>query len=613
MQALLGAALSANARFSLAGCSMRSGLRLFSTGASEETVDVAIVGGGMVGGLLASLLSKNPLTEDLKVLLIDQKAQSMDVQPNPFPDLRAQAMDIQPNLFPDLRVSTVTPASIRAMKAAGAWDEIESHARFFSDMQVWDTADQGHIQWNAVDVWDTAGQGHIRWNAVDVGLEHMGCVVWDTAGQGHIRWNAVDVGLEHMGCVVENSIIQAAFLRASQHQAPASSRTESNVEISWPASISQLTLPYSADLAGTSSGSRHESGSSLAKLTFQVWDTADQGHIQWNAVDVASEHMGLVVTQQAKATIRWNASGRGLEPHGLCGDTAGQATSGMEAVDVGSAMGRVDGRVVNARLVVAADGANSKVRQMAGLRTYGWEYNQRAVVATVQTEGMNTTAWQRFLPSGPLALLPVRDGFSSIVWTTTPEAAKKLEAMSPQEFAQAMGLGQAGSAAASALSQAGTMAAAALGQAGSEVDSFQSPPHVEAWVGPPPRSFPLQLKHSGRYIAPRVALIGDAAHSVHPLAGQGVNLGFGDATELASAIAAARQCGADIGDATFLKETYERPRQFSNTTMMMALDVVKSTFKAQAPGFGALRNVGMGVINMTGPMKNQLMKAAMGI
>ncbi|GIL43781.1 hypothetical protein Vafri_1398 [Volvox africanus] len=261
---------------------------------------------------------------------------------------------------------------------------------------------------------------------------------------------------------------------------------------------------------------------------------------------------------------------------------------------------------------------------MAGIRTWGWGYGQRGLVATVSTAEPSMTAWQRFLPTGPLALLPVRDGYSNIVWSTTPQTATAMEAMTPAAFAAAVNKALSdppiATTAGTFTSWLGPMAAslerlgpfAEFGKNfGSGSNGFQDPPLVLGWAGGPPRSFPLQLKQAGRYILPRLALVGDAAHAVHPLAGQGVNLGFGDARVLVEALAGAVETGTDPGDARILQGDYEAPRQRAVLTMVAALDGIKRVFEVQASGFAALRGVGLSMINAAGPVRNGLMQYAM--
>ncbi|KAF0685673.1 hypothetical protein As57867_022405, partial [Aphanomyces stellatus] len=161
-----------------------------------------------------------------------------------------------------------------------------------------------------------------------------------------------------------------------------------------------------------------------------------------------------------------------------------------------------DGRQIRSRLVVAGDGGKSMIRSLSGLGTWGWSYDQQAVVATVKTDEIHTTAWQRFLPTGPIALLPIRDGYSSIVWSTTEAHAMELKGISPDEFV------------------------AQLNETLSPRRPVPSAPQGHGAVGRRV-SFQLKLQHATRYAKSGVALVGDSTHSIHPLAGQGLSLGLG--------------------------------------------------------------------------------------
>lgn len=448
-----------------------------------EPYDVAILGGGMVGVTFAALLGTHPLTQGLRVAVVDRQ------------ELKGQQSDL--SATPDMRVSTITPASALALKRIGAWSLLmPPTSAAFSSMQV-----------------------------------------WDAAGQAYIRYEADDIGADTIGHVVENNRIVAAVVAQLQNGATQSStsskhaaRARGGVSLLAPKSLSRLQLPSGAD-------PRHIA--SLATLELE------------------------------------------------------------------------DGSAISARLVVGADGARSRVREAAGLRTVGWQYGRRGLVATVATLTPNVTAWQRFLPAGPLALLPVRDGYSNIVWSTTPSEAKELEGLDPEQFAAAVNtaLGQGRPPPIlPPLLQAVTPWLPGSGSA----TPFETPPLVTGWQGSPPRSFPLQLSHAGRYVRPRVALIGDAAHAVHPLAGQGVNLGIADALALADAIATAVESGSDIGSEAFLAEAYEAPRQRANLTMMAALESLNHVFGPQSGAAATVRSAGLAMLHASGPLKQQIMRYAMG-
>uniref|UniRef100_A0A6S8MSN8 Ubiquinone biosynthesis monooxygenase COQ6, mitochondrial n=1 Tax=Dunaliella tertiolecta TaxID=3047 RepID=A0A6S8MSN8_DUNTE len=511
--------------------------------ASQDVADVAIVGGGMVGAALAALLSSNPLTASMRIVLLDQKPQASEWHPAPSPELR---------------VSTVTPASIRAMQKAGAWEAIENHSAPVTTMQV-----------------------------------------WDASGSGCIRWHAQDAGVEHMGVVAENSLLQASLLAAMAPQAQAGcSEALSSVATTSP-TASTSTQHAGSSAAGASGGGGVQC----------IWPATIKG-LHLPPFDMSSVQMPGPPT------------GSNHRSHD---SNEGAAVQGNQLATIVFE----DDTELKARLVVAADGGASQIRQLAGFRTFGWKYNQRAVVATVQLEGGPTsTAWQRFLPTGPLALLPVRDDLANIVWSTTPEAARALEQLSPSAFAAAANkalqdlVPSSGSDHPPSLSWLSALqgSSASLAKAASslypglpESSQYQPPPIVQSWVGDQPKSFPLQLRHSGRYVRPRLALIGDAAHSVHPLAGQGVNLGFGDAEALADTLVWGRSCGVDPGDLLALQDLYEKPRQAANLAMTAALDGLFRTFGIQAAPFAAARNLGLNLLNAAAPLRTSVMRIAMGL
>ena len=193
------------------------------------------------------------------------------------------------------------------------------------------------------------------------------------------------------------------------------------------------------------------------------------------------------------------------------------------------------------KVQVGADGSKSNVRDMAEIKSERRSYSQSAIIFTVEHERENDCAWQRFLQSGPIALLPISDRFSNVVWTMSPDEAVSHKSSPVDSLVeavnQAMGDGH--------VPQRGLLEDYAEGIFGSE--PFVAPPRVTAVRGER-MVFPLSLMHAHDYVAKRVALVGDAAHTVHPLAGQGVNLGFADAIALAKVIADGVSAGADLGE-----------------------------------------------------------------
>ncbi|KAF8392053.1 hypothetical protein HHK36_022393 [Tetracentron sinense] len=210
-----------------------------------------------------------------------------------------------------------------------------------------------------------------------------------------------------------------------------------------------------------------------------------------------------------------------------------------------------DGSSLYAKLVVGADGAKSRVRELAGLKTTGWNYSQNAVICSVKHNVENECAWQRFLPAGPIALLPMGDKFSNIVWTMNPKESSEYKSMNEDDFVKAVnhaldyGYGPHPHSSFGGTGDRFSWLTAGVTLSANEC--FEVPPKVVKVVSER-MVFPLSLMHANDYVSNRVVLIGDAAHTVHPLAGQGVNLGFGDAFALSKVIAEGIAVGTDIGE-----------------------------------------------------------------
>jgi len=241
-----------------------------------------------------------------------------------------------------------------------------------------------------------------------------------------------------------------------------------------------------------------------------------------------------------------------------------------------------DGGSIEAELVVGADGARSFVRTAAGIDTHSWPYEQTAFVTHLEPERPHDrTAWQRFTAAGPLGMLPLADGRISVVWSTLPSAAQS--AMDASDDA----LGER-------LAKASDYVLGGLRPAG------------------PRGMFPLCAQHAERYTMPGLALIGDAAHAIHPLAGQGANLGLQDATALAAAIDEALLAGLAPGDLPALRR-YERARKGANTTMLHFMTGLNRLFATDSVVAGKLRTAGMRVFNRSGPIRERAVKVALGV
>lgn len=307
-----------------------------------------------------------------------------------------------------------------------------------------------------------------------------------------------------------------------------------------------------------------------------VWDAESGAAIDFDAASEGRDLLGYIVENNLVQWMLWHA----LEAAGvrrLCP----AEVKGFEAREDRIQLQLADGEALAARLLVAADGAASPLRQLAGIGTRGRDYAQQAVVAHVRTERPHeNTAWQRFLSSGPLALLPLADGRSSLVWSLPEAAAQRVLALDDQAFLDELGI----------------------------ASDFR----LGRIIGSTKRAaFPLKLQLAERYQADRFVLLGDAAHAVHPLAGQGVNLGLRDVAELRDTLVAARIAGRDIGAAHVLRR-YARRRRSADTLDALGFDALARIYAWQSPALVAARGFGVRLLDHFVPLKRRLSEHAAG-
>ncbi|HLW24909.1 MAG TPA: FAD-dependent monooxygenase [Steroidobacteraceae bacterium] len=437
-------------------------------------VDALIVGGGVVGAVMASLLIERGLVEPRRVALIDERLA-------PPPGIEEDW---------DLRVVAVGRASQRLLEVIGVWPKLpRDRVCPYERMCVWDASGRAG---------DALGPGsRSRWGSGSGSGSRSG-----SRGRGSIRFDAADLGEPNLGSIVESRALQRTCLEAAMGAGV----------LMMEARVTRLEMPPSPGSAEGSSALGNAGGGSRVRVRLH------------------------------------------------------------------------DGRELDTGLLLAADGVDSRTRDLLRIETATHAYHQDALVAHVRTERPHQdTAWQRFLPTGPLAFLPLSDGRCSIVWSLVRHEAERLRVLDAAAFG------------------------AALTEASDGVLGA-----VE--VTTPIVSFPLRLQHAERYVTARAVLLGDAAHAVHPLAGQGLNLGLLDCAVLAEILSEARSGGgrAGLADAASLRR-YERRRRSENLLAAAALDGLERLFSNTHPLAARLRAFGLEAVGHAAPLRNHLARRALGL
>lgn len=306
-----------------------------------------------------------------------------------------------------------------------------------------------------------------------------------------------------------------------------------------------------------------------------VWDGTGDGSIAFDAAEIGEPNLGHIIENRVIQLALLQA----MEQQGI--DLISPALLKKISVQADAAIIELDNQQrYQCQLVVGADGAHSQVRHLAHINIHENDYAQKGLVATIESElPHQSTAWQRFMPTGPLAVLPfAHPQQSSIVWTLPADKADRLLKMDEDDFNDA-------------LSHAFDHKLGAM-----KLLSQRA-------------AFPLIGRHVDEYIHERIALIGDAAHTIHPLAGQGVNLGIKDAAELAEVILKSKK---KLGCYSQLRQ-YERARKGDNLLTQKAMEGLSILFGHSFPLVNQGRNLGLKLLNTLSPVKNQIIRHAMGL
>lgn len=308
--------------------------------------------------------------------------------------------------------------------------------------------------------------------------------------------------------------------------------------------------------------------------------------VTFTAAELGCRHLGHIVENRITQRALWETARKRPEITIF----SGKGVADIHQTGVHVSVSLEDGSELSGQLLVAADGAQSRIRDMAGIGVTRDQYGQQAMVISVRYRGVpEDITWQAFYPSGPRAFLPLHsagkehpgESWASLVWYDAPETLAELKSLKPEVLA------------------------ARIRQA--FPDRLPAITYVDARA-----AFPIARQHARQYFRERVVLVGDAAHTINPLAGQGVNLGFQDAETLQTAIREARRQGRDLADHQWL-QYYERQRRPANRRMMLAMDLFYHLFSNRIAPLHLARNLGLGAAKALPFARNRVARYAMGI
>ncbi|MDC9819108.1 3-demethoxyubiquinol 3-hydroxylase [Pectobacterium polonicum] len=308
----------------------------------------------------------------------------------------------------------------------------------------------------------------------------------------------------------------------------------------------------------------------------ETWEWAN-ARVVFDAADIHLPELGFMVENRVLQRALWES----LQEEEHCQCYCPATPQNLQRTDNGWCLQLADGRQLTASLVVGADGANSQVRQWAGIGISGWQYRQSCMLIGVETsQPQQDVTWQQFTPSGPRAFLPLFDQWGSLVWYDSPQRIRQLQAMP--------------------LTQLDKEIAAAFPERLGTVKAFSA------------GSFPLVRRHAQTYIKSGLVLLGDAAHTINPLAGQGVNLGYRDVEALLDVLINARNAGEEWDSERILRR-YQCRRMPDNLMMQSGMDLFYNAFSNALPPLSFARNMALMVAQRAGVLKQRALKYAIGV
>jgi 2-polyprenylphenol 6-hydroxylase len=394
-------------------------------------------------------------------------------------------------------------------------------------------------------------------------------------------------------CALAESGLQILLVDAGKEVIASNELGKIAVEATFDQRVSALTVASQSFLDKLGAWELIKSVRLCPFAEMHVWDGEGTGAIHFSAAEIHAPSLGHIVENRLLTTTLSEVAKTKPQLKFIHQDKITGIETGQNQREQGNSpvcVTLASGQVIETKLLIGADGGNSFIREQGGFSLRQWEYGHKAIVTTVKTEKPHQyTAWQRFMKTGPLAFLPlhlpgldaVEQQYCSIVWSCVTEKADELLTLDDEAFKES------------------------LGKAFEfRLGTIES---VDKRV-----SFPLWQRHATDYVMENIALIGDAAHTIHPLAGQGVNLGFADTQALCEVICAALDKGEDYASHQVLSR-YQRNRKGKNLAMMAAMEGFKRLFESEDLMVKWLRNSGLNMTDTIPAVKGQLMRAIMGL
>ncbi|MGQ5289081.1 3-demethoxyubiquinol 3-hydroxylase [Pectobacterium actinidiae] len=388
-----------------------------------------------------------------------------------------------------------------------------------------------------------------------------------------MHYDAIVVGGGMVGAAAALGLAQQGFQVAVVEQempTPFDAASQPDLRIS---AIGYASVALLKELG---SWSRVQQMRSAPYRRLETWEWAN-ARVVFDAADIHLPELGFMVENRVLQLALWESLQEEARCHCFCPATP----QNLQRTDDGWCLQLADGQTLTASLVIGADGANSQVRQWAGIGISGWQYRQSCMLIGVETsQPQQDVTWQQFTPSGPRAFLPLFDQWGSLVWYDSPQRIRQLQAMP--------------------LTQLDKEIAAAFPERLGSVKALSA------------GSFPLVRRHAQTYIKPGLVLLGDAAHTINPLAGQGVNLGYRDVEALLDVLINARNAGEEWASERVLRR-YQCRRMPDNLMMQSGMDLFYNAFSNALPPLSFARNMALMVAQRAGVLKQRALKYAIGV